>query len=374
MHVAPQLEILPSEVIIVIMQLIPSPIDLQSVITASPVMFQHYLAHRPIIMTPIIHRIEASYSAKDRGNNRIHITKTLPYRLLGRPVVPQEDYDWWPFAMYPSELLCYRNWGSHLPLICELYRQRREADHLITEYSTEAWKRLLSWEEEFMLRRNPYFDGPLILLEQETYNLERGFLLFESWRLGMYSGGPDKFYGLGSLKDYSSRQVLAQRWDSFGTGIQRSRDCGYLDSILVFVFRKFRVLVHLVSQQLQKDPSKSPTMSSTRNNPTSEFLRRTEDEEVRYISSLCSRGYGMLQNLRQMKEEELQNYVLSSYVAFANQDARLRASPESSENCYIDGQLSLRLKIIFGDIEDLRNPLTRGFYFWDEGRKWWWPP
>ncbi|CZR46624.1 uncharacterized protein FPRO_12074 [Fusarium proliferatum ET1] len=228
-------------------------------------------------MTPIIHRIEASYSAKDRGNNRIHITKTLPYRLLGRPVVPQEDHDWWPFAMYPSRLLCYRNWGSHLPLICELYRQRREADHLITEYSTEAWKRLLSWEEEFMLRRNPYFDGPLILLEQETYNLERGFLLFESWRLGMYSGGPDKFYGLGSLKDYSSRQVLAQRWDSFGTGIHRSRDCGYLDSILVFVFRKFRVLVHLVSQQLQKDPSKSPTMSSTRNNPTSEFLRRTYD-------------------------------------------------------------------------------------------------
>ncbi|CVK97553.1 uncharacterized protein FMAN_11583 [Fusarium mangiferae] len=353
MHVAPKLEMLPSEVIIMIMQSISSPIDLQSAINASPVMFQHYLAHRSTIMAPTIHGLKASYSPMGSANHMALVTKTLPYRLLGKPVVRQEARDLWRFALLPSDLPCYTHWGNHLPLICELYRQREEADHLITEYSKEAWKRLLLWIAEVGPLRPPAskypdLDRPLVLSEQETYAFERGFFFI---------------IDISALTEYSVRP-----WYYFGTGIRGFLDSSYFNSMLAFVFDKFRTLVHRVSHQLQKDPSKSPTLLSPEENPTSMFLRRTEDQEVRYIVSLCSRGYAVLQNLQQMKEEELQNYVLSSYFQLAKLEARFLASPEGALKRYVFEGISFRLRHHFGAIGGLSNPLSHGYYFWDDSR------
>ncbi|KAF5722959.1 hypothetical protein FMUND_2316 [Fusarium mundagurra] len=376
MNVTPTLKTLPSEVMILIMRSISSPIDLQSAINASPVIFQHYLAHRSFIMAPTIHRIKTSYSAMEFGNHLTQITRTLPYRLLGRPMVAREADGVLVYVMSLHDRPCYTNWETHLPLICELYRQRGEADHLMTEYSMEAWNGSLLYAQELRLELDPAsewhpdFDRPLVLSERETYGLERGFLLYESWRLDMYSGGWNDSNGLSAFKDYASWRILARPWASFGTGIRVPlRDSRYLKSILAFVFDKFRSFVHLVSQQCWKDPSKPPTMSCSENNQASEFLHRTEDQDLRFILSLCLRGYAVLQNLRQMTKEELPSYVLSSYLEFANHDAWLCSSPESEEKGRVDRRLSSRLKIRFGDLGDLRDPLTRGYYFWDESRK-----
>lgn len=368
MHIAPKLEVLPSEVMIMIMQSISSPIDLQSAINASPVMFQHYLAHRSTIMAPTIHGLKASYSSMGSAKHMTLVTKTLPYRLLGKPVVRQEACDLWHFALLPSDLPCYTNWGNHLPLICELFRQREETDHLITEYSKEAWKRLLLWIVEVGPLRPPAskypdLDRPLVLSEQETYAFERGFFLYESWRLVSYVDECDEVIDIDALTDYSVRP-----WYYFGAGIRGFLDSSYFNSMLAFVFDKFRTLVHRVSHQLQKDPAKSPTLLIPEDNPTSVFLRRTEDQEVRYIMSLCTRGYAVLQNLQQMKEEELQNYVLSSYFQLEKLEARFLASPEGALKCYVAGGISFQLRLLFGDIGELSNPLSHGYYFWDDSR------
>ncbi|CCT72543.1 uncharacterized protein FFUJ_12421 [Fusarium fujikuroi IMI 58289] len=369
MNVALTLETLPSEVMILIMQSIPSPIDLQSAINASPVMFQHYLAHRSTIMAPAIHGLKASYSPMGSANHMTLVTRTLPYRLLGKPVVRQEARDLWRFGLFPSDLPCYTNWGNHLPLICELYRQREEADHLIIEYSKEAWKRLILWKAEVEPLRppaskwHPDLDRPLVLSEQETYAFERGFFLYESWRLVSYVDDYDEVIDIGELTDYYVRP-----WYYFGTGIRGFLDSSYFYSTLAFVFDKFRTLVQRVSHQLQKDPSKPLTLLSPGDNPTSVFLRRTEDREVRYIVSLCTHGYTVLQNLQQMKEEEMQNYVLSSYYELAKSKARFLASPEGPLKRYVFEEISFRLRHIFGDIGGLSNPLSHGCYFWDYSR------
>jgi hypothetical protein len=184
---------------------------------------------------------------------------------------------------------CYANWERHLPLICELHRQK-EAHHLITEYSTEAWKRFLSCKEQSRLlpdlasERHPIVERSLVLSEQETYAFERGFLLYESWRLYMDSNGPNDISG---LKCNDSRNVTGPNWKCLDDWWDISSDRLSLQSILWFVFDKSRTLVHLVAQQLRKDPSMSTAISSSDDDQTSKFLSRTENQELRYIRSLC---------------------------------------------------------------------------------------
>ncbi|KAF5251671.1 hypothetical protein FANTH_3281 [Fusarium anthophilum] len=365
MDAASKLEGLPSEVLILIMRSSSSPIDLQSVINASPVMFRHYLVHRSHIMAPTIHRIKTSYSALHSGSNLIQSINTLTYRMLGNthgPVVRREAF--------------YTNWGSHLPLICELYRQKEEADQLITEYSMKAWKNFLVSEEQDRLqlnlasKRDPIVDRPLVLSEQETYTFERGFLLYESWRLHMHSNEPNDLEGLGALKCHDSGNVPGPHPNCMDPWWAISDDRLYLHSIWSFVFDKFRTLVQSVSQQLRKNPSRSPIMSSSEDNQTSAvFLRMTKAQELRYIRSLCLRGYVVLQNLRQMKEEELQNYVLSSYFEFENQEATLYSSAESAEKRCVDLNIACRLYGLFVNDGLLLSCFTEGRYFWDDSRK-----
>jgi hypothetical protein len=371
MNAASPFEKLPSEVLIMIIRSLSSPVDLQFLINTSPVLFQHYRVHRSFILTPIIHQIEASYSTKDSGDHLIQITSTLPYRLLGhsyRFVVRQEVDGL--LVWLPSDVSCYINWGTHLPMICELYRQREESDHLITEFAVEGWNKSLL-EARIRLRRDPAskwlpeLDRPLALSEGEKSRLERGFLLFDSWRLGMCSGSPH------ALQEYASSDVIRPGRDSFGSGLDKSwerlHDFVYLLSIFTFVFDKFRSLVHLVAQKLQDCLYKSPTMSCSEHNRTWNFLHRTKHQELRYIKSLCSHGYAVLRNLRRMKEEELQNYVLSSYFEFVKQEIGLYLSSDSAAKSYND-KLGLQLESLCGDIGSLHDPLTRGVYFWDESR------
>lgn len=122
-------------------------------------------------MAPIIHRIEASYSTEDSEDHLIHITNTLPYRLLGHSYKPfaRREVDG-SFFLVPSYVSCYISWRDHLPMIFELHSQREEANHIIAECAAESWNMLLS-EARARSRRDPTFRWhlefirPLVLLK-----------------------------------------------------------------------------------------------------------------------------------------------------------------------------------------------------------------
>ncbi|KAF5601085.1 hypothetical protein FPCIR_2419 [Fusarium pseudocircinatum] len=152
-----------------------------------------------------------------------------------------------------SKSLSEKEWSGSLPFLCELIKQRQDADALISEYAVEAWNKLLG---EARVRTQcdpsftwlPEFDQPLVLSQSEIFRFERGFLSYDDERHDIYHN----FICLdGTVRPEMSRPA----WDHRPSDLEGYNETRWhirsFISVFQFVFGKYRELVHRVDRELR---------------------------------------------------------------------------------------------------------------------------
>ncbi|KAF5630520.1 hypothetical protein F52700_7200 [Fusarium sp. NRRL 52700] len=265
-----------------------------------------------------------------------------------------------------SKSLSEKEWSSSLPFLCELFKQRQDADALISEYAAEAWNKLLG-EARVRTQRDPSFtwlpefDQPLVLSRSEIFRFERGFLSYDDERHDVYHN----FRRLnGTVRPEMSRPA----WDHRPSDLEGYKEtqwyfCSFI-SVFQFVFGKYREVVHRIDRQLREREALDGGISRGEDTRVCQFLKRTMYQEHRCVIFLSIQGYGLLRNLRCMDQAHVRHFILTTFLWIVLRDATGYLPLEYTFMRDID-QYGLLMET---PLRPIHEPWTRARYFWDRER------
>ncbi|KAF5977381.1 hypothetical protein FCOIX_6511 [Fusarium coicis] len=341
--------------------------DLRSFISASPIFLQWYLAYRQSVLKPVIELLKAVYLDDEafeydgiRGTQVRLQAHQFPY------LTPYEI----TVRMYGvrgmKESLSEKEWSDSLPFLCELFKQRQDADALISEYAVEAWNMLL-WEARVRAQRDPSFtwlpefNQPLVLSPSEIIRFENAFLVYDNRRHDIY-------YDFECLEGTVRPEMSRPAWDprpSDLEGYKEIRWChlSYI-SVFQFVFGKYRELVHRVDRELRGREALDGGICRGIDTRVCQFLERTTYQEHRCLIFLSIQGYALLRNLRRMDQAHARHFILTTFLWVVLRDAT-GYLPLQDTFMYGNDQYGL---LIDTPLKPMYEPWTRARYFWDRER------
>lgn len=355
---------LPAELVLQIMRYL-SPLDLRLVITASPGFFRYFLTARRYVLQAFSNQIRTNMFRDEYLLSRALVASRL--RLLPQtnpipgPLVKSKIE-----AILQSQPPSPAKWESSLPILCELYCQRQEADQLIKGYTTEAWDKishdLRRWNIMFPISYPKFkysFSFPLELTASEIYRLEKGFLQFDIHRHSLHHGHNKQLGTEGCYYMWEGSWGLPEESE-----MDKHRDWERraFQSIFRFVFDGYRRLIHEVEDQLY---GATPRFSQLERDQVWQFRNRTVHQELLYAVHLSSRGYGLLQSLQKANKIQLQQFILVSFstISLYQANGSLYTSTPGGKQGLIAS-----LERLSGEKGPRDEPWTRARYFWDKER------
>lgn len=352
---------LPAELVLQIMRSL-SPSDIRNAIAASPCFFRYFLSARRCILEPLTTQLKTEMFQTEHLLSRALLASRLrlmpqPHPFPG-PLVRSKIE-----TIIQSQPLSSTRWEGSLPIICDLYQQRQEANQLIREYTTEAWDKLsydLKKESglRFPLIGYSFFE-PLKLSPAELYRLEKGFMQFEIHRHSLH------YSHARLLRTKLSSEMILHNWNFCTvseTDKLRDWKLRAFQSIFRFVLDGYRRLIHEVEDQLYHAP---PDLTQSEVDHVWRFRHRTVHQELLYAVHLSSCGYGLLQRLQKAPKTQLRQFVLVSFSAMCVHEANIDLC-----NCIPGdkGRLCRSLELLSGEKGSPNEPWTRARYFWDKER------
>ncbi|KAM0198957.1 hypothetical protein ACHAPI_003401 [Fusarium lateritium] len=352
---------LPAELMLQIIEMM-SIFDVRSVIVASPGFFRYFLSARHHIHRFFLTRLKTKMFQNEHLLPRAILASRL--RLL-----PQTD----PFpgplvrskieTILKSPPLPTSRWEGSLPILCDLYHQRQEANQLIREYTTEAWDKLdYDFRKPSRMRFRLigyFFSEPVKLSPSEVYRLEKGFLQFEIHRHSLH------YNHAKLLRTKLSPDMIMSGWNQYTesrTDKLRDWKLRAFQSSFRFVFDGYRRLIHEVEDQLCHSTEQ---LTQWEINHLERFRQRTLHQELLYAVHLSSRGYGLLQNLQKAHKAKLQQFILVSFSTICLNEGSLGSHTFAPEE---NDRLCRSLELLSGEADSREEPWTRARYFWDMER------
>ncbi|KAF5691396.1 hypothetical protein FDENT_3438 [Fusarium denticulatum] len=265
-----------------------------------------------------------------------------------------------------SKSLSEKEWSGSLPFLCELFRQRQDADALISEYAVEAWNKLLG-EARVRTQRDPSFtwlpefDQPLVLSRSEIFRFERGFLSYDDERHDIY-------HDIRHLDGIVRPEMSRPAWDHRPSDLEGYKETRWhfrsFVSVFQFVFGKYRELVHRVDRELRGRDALDGGISRGEDTRVCQFLKRTMYQEHGCVIFLSIQGYGLLRNLRRMDQAHVRHFILTTFLWVILRDATGYLPLEYTFMRDID-QYGL---LIETPLRPIHEPWTRARYLWDRER------
>ncbi|KAF5631602.1 hypothetical protein F25303_9643 [Fusarium sp. NRRL 25303] len=336
MHTVSHLEILP---------------DLRSFISASPIFLQWFRTYRQSVLKPVVELLKAVYH--DDGALTYHGIRGAQVRMYGTTAAVTKS-------------LSEKEWSGSLPFLCELFKQRQDADALISEYAVEAWNKLLG-EARVRAQRDPSFtwlpefDQPLVLSPSEIIRFEKGFLSY-------YYGRHDIYYDFERLDGTVRPEMSRPAWDHRPSDLEGYKEIGWccrsFISVFQFVFGKYCELMHHVDWELRERETLDSGVSRGVDTRVRQFLERTTYQEHRCLIFLSIQGYSLLRNLRCMDQAHARHFILTTFLWVTLRDATGYLPLEYTFMPDID-QNGL---LIDTPLKPIYEPWTRARYFWDRER------
>lgn len=250
-----------------------------------------------------------------------------------------------------------------MPILCDLYRQRHEANQLIREYTTEAWDKFAcDFGKAAHVRFRPVgysFSEPVKLSPSEVYRLEKGFLQFEVHRHSL------RYHHAKLLRTKLSSSMILYNWNyctESETDKLRDWKLRAFQSIFRFVSDGYRRLIHEVEDRLCHATEQ---LTQWEIDHMSRFRQRTVHQELLYAVHLSSRGYGLLQNLQKAHKTQLQQFILVSFSSMCFHEESLASRTFTHEK---NARLCRSLELLSGEAGSPHEPWTRARYFWDRER------
>ncbi|KAF5982220.1 hypothetical protein FBULB1_4364 [Fusarium bulbicola] len=267
---------------------------------------------------------------------------------------------------FETKSLSEKDWCGSLPFLCELFKQRQDADALISEYAVEAWNKLLG-EARVRTQRDPSFawlpefDQPLVLSPSEIVRFEQGFLRYDYERHDIY-------YDFERLDGTVPPEMSRPAWDHRPSDLEGYKEIRWslrsFISVFQFVFGKYRELVHHVDSDLRGEEALNGRISREEDTRACQFLKRTMYQEHRCVIFLSIQGYGLLRNLRRMDQAHVGHFILTTFLWVVLRDATGYLPLEYTFVRDID-QYGL---LIETPLRPIHEPWTRARYFWDRER------
>jgi hypothetical protein len=352
---------LPAELKLLIIEML-SIFDVRSVIVASPGFFRYFLSARRYIHQFFITRLKTEVFQNEHLLSRAVLATRL--RLLPQigpfpdPMVRSKIE-----TIIKSRPLSFTRWEGSLPILCDLYRQRHEANQLIREYATEAWDKLAcDFEKDSQVGFRPVgysFFEPVKLSPLEVYRLEKGFLQFKIHRHSLH------YHHAKLLRTKLSSSMALCNWNfCTESETEKLRDWKLraFQSIFRFAFDGYRRLIHEVEDRLC---CTTEQLTQWEIEHMSWFRQRTVHQELLYAVHLSSRGYGLLQNLQKAHKTQLQQFILVSFTAMCFHKGSLASRTSTPEE---NARLCRSLELLSGEAGSRDEPWTRARYFWDRER------
>lgn len=366
MHTTSHLEKLPGELLVHLMCSFYSPIDLRSFISASPIFLQWFRTYRQSILRPLIELLKAVYH-DDEAFTWSGI-RGVQLRLQGHrfPYLDPYEVKVRTYRVDVSKSTSEKEWSGSLPFLCELFKQRQDADALISEYAVEAWNKLLG-EARARAQRDPFFtwlpefDQPLVLSPSEIIRFEQGFLSYDHERHDIY-------HDFDRLDSTVRPEMSRPAWDHRPSDLEGFKEIGWclrsFESVFHFVFGKYRELMHRVDRELLERDTLNSGISRGVETRVCQFLKRTKYQEHRCLIFLSIQGYGLLRNLRRIDEAHVRHFILNTFLWVILRDATGYLPLEYTFMRDI-GQYGL---LIDTPLKPMYEPWTRARYFWDRER------
>ncbi|SCV42607.1 uncharacterized protein FFB14_07768 [Fusarium fujikuroi] len=357
MNTASHSEKLPGDLLIHLMCSFYSPIDLRSFISASPIFLQWFHAYRQPVLKPIAELLKAAYH--DDVSFTHDAIRDVQLRLQAHrvPYLDPYEIEGRMYLVAASKSMSEKEWSGSLPFLCELFKQRQDADTLISEYAVDAWNNILG-EARRRTQRDPSFawlpefDQPLVLSPSEIICFEEGFLAYDFYRHHMY-------HDLGLLEGTVRPELSGL--ESF----EETRWClTSFQSIFYFVYVKYRELMHRADRELRGGGALDGSTYRRVDTRVCQFLERTAYQEHRCVTFLSTQGYTLLRNLRHMYHAHVRQFILNTFFWVILRDAT--------------GHLPLEYTFM-DDVEDhellskspfrpMYEPWSQARYFWDRER------
>ncbi|KAF5721117.1 hypothetical protein FGLOB1_388 [Fusarium globosum] len=351
MHTVSHLEILP---------------DLRSFISASPIFLQWFHTYRQPVLKPIAELLKAVYH--DDESFTYDGIRGVQLRLRGHrfPYLDPYEVEVRTYWVDVSNPLSEKVWSGSLPFLCELFKQRQDADALISEFAVEAWNKLLG-EARVRAQRDPSFtwlpefDQPLVLSPSEIIRFEQGFLSYDHERHDIY-------HDLDRLVSTVRPEMSRPAWDHRPSDLEGFKEIGWclrsFESVFHFVFGKYRELMYRVDRELLERDTLNSGISRGVETRVCQFLKRTKYQEHRCLIFLSIQGYGLLRNLRRIDEAHVRHFILNTFLWVILRDATGYLPLEYTFMRDID-QYGL---LIDTPLKPMYEPWTRERYFWDRER------
>ncbi|KAF5680486.1 hypothetical protein FCIRC_5804 [Fusarium circinatum] len=228
--------------------------DLRSFISASPVFLQWFRTYRQSVLKPVIELFKAVYHGDEALTYyAIHGAEVRLKAHLFPYLDPDEAtvrIHGWGFE---TKSLSEKDWCGSLPFLCELFKQRQDADALISEYAVEAWNKLLG-EARVRTQRDPSFawlpefDQPLVLSPSEIVRFEQGFLSYDYERHDIY-------YDFERLDGTVPPEMSRPAWDHRPSDLEGSSLANIASSCIMstgnFVEKRPLMVAYLVGKTLE---------------------------------------------------------------------------------------------------------------------------
>ncbi|KAJ9415365.1 hypothetical protein QL093DRAFT_2105956 [Fusarium oxysporum] len=355
---------LPTEILLMVMERLESPISIRAFAFSYPRALLLFQKHRRNLLDPALQAFNRMYPTDELLEDAVLICRL---RSTMRNVVflsPLEARQ----RVHEAEShgpLNRRDWYN-LSLLCELSSLNNEMDHFISRYSIHAWNKIQGDSRRECSR---CFGSPdvmpyqaITLSIEELERLQEAFFDFEIQRHHL---AYDKLL-LHQTQLQQGMLLPIYNEKSFPAGHQEDDGIeGSCLSIFCFIFQCYGELIRQVDEQLELEmprqtlePLHSELALATR------FRGRTRNEELRYIALLCLQGYVCLRIAEKYTDGDLRIFILNSFMWFCKGGQDHMPDP--------DGRLGYSLERFTPEYypkdDTAHEPWSRGRYFWSKFR------
>ncbi|KAF4966170.1 hypothetical protein FSARC_6129 [Fusarium sarcochroum] len=382
----PQLEKLPTELILQIFEEISSPLDIHAFASASPIAFEHYASHRHHILRPAMRELETWLQTP-----RMLHDAMLACRLR---LIPHDILHLDPLQIEPrvrsilESDFTYPPLGqSNLGILCELFRLRNEANEVTMAYASRAWSVLESEaaysDERFGVLGPPFPHVPLVLSESEVHRFEQGYIQFEINRHCLHY---DKKFLLATNRTYDMKwcfETCLMALDIIKGYEVLKWEMRAFQSIFRFLLDKYRVLVQRVRMRIDIERAKQlaseVSLRETKGSPTVQdrielreewqdmdtnhtlaFNKRAHHQELRYIAYLCSHGFSLLHKLQRMVATDRDDFILTTFRRMCSRELATGVAERREMEDF-----GFSLEELCDTVRRCHDPWLSGCYFWD---------